>query len=73
MIFTGANNYGGGTTIAQGTLQIGNGSVNGTIGSGEYSIAGGARLYLNQGTAPVSPTWANISARKHGIERCGNQ
>ncbi len=60
LILTGANTYTGGATINAGTLQIGNGSVNGTIGNGPYTINAGARLYLNYATA-VAPNWANIS------------
>ncbi|HKU54446.1 MAG TPA: autotransporter domain-containing protein [Rhizomicrobium sp.] len=34
LILTGANTYNGGTTIAAGTLQVGNGGASGTLGSG---------------------------------------
>ena len=61
LVLTGANTYNGGTTISNGTLQIGNGVSNGTVGTGTYSIGGGARLYLNQGASPVTPAWANLS------------
>ena len=60
LVLTGANTYSGGTSINGGTLQIGNGMANGTV-NGTYSVASGARLYLNQGASPVTPTWANIS------------
>jgi len=61
LTLTGANNYSGGTTINAGVLQIGNGSANGTIGSGNYAItSSNARLYLNYGTVSA-PTWAKIS------------
>ena len=61
LTLTGANTYSGGTSVGAGTLQIGNGSVNGTIGSGTYAISNAARLFLNQGTGPANPTWANMS------------
>ena len=52
LILTGNNSYTGGTTISGGVLQIGDGSTtNGAIGSGTYSVASGARLYLNYATA----------------------
>ena len=60
VISTGANTYSNNTKVYAGTLQIGNGTVNGTIGSGTYAITSGARLYLDYNTYPA-PTWANIS------------
>ncbi len=60
LVLTGANTYTAGTTVSAGTLQIGNGTVNGTIGSGAYSVASGATLRLNYATAS-GPTWANIT------------
>ncbi len=52
-----ASGYSGGTTVTAGTLQIGNAATNGSVGSGTYNIAGGARLYLNYATAaaPIGP------------------
>jgi autotransporter-associated beta strand protein len=57
----GSNSYSGGANVNGGTLQIGNGTVNGTIGSGTYNIAGGASLSLNYATAvPAGDgTWSN--------------
>ena len=61
LILTGNNSYTGGTTINQGTVQIGDGSTtNGAIGSGTYSIASSARLYLNYATVSAS-NWGNIT------------
>ncbi len=56
LTLSGANSYGGGTTISSGTLQLGTGTVNGTIGSGTYAIASGARLYLDYATAIMAGT-----------------
>ena len=58
---TGTNSYSGGSTITTGTLQIGNGTVNGTIGTGTYSIASVGRLYLDDTSTPTAPVWANIT------------
>jgi fibronectin-binding autotransporter adhesin len=57
----GSNSYSGGTNVNGGTLQIGNGTVNGTIGTGTYNLASGASLYLNYATAvPAGDgTWSN--------------
>ena len=60
LVLTGFNTYGGGTSINGGTLQIGNGVTNGTIGSGSYAIGSGANLTLNYATA-TTPPWANVT------------
>jgi autotransporter-associated beta strand protein len=60
LILTGGNTYSGGTVVANGTLQIGNATVNGSIGSGAYGIASSARLYLDYATA-AAPPWASTS------------
>ncbi len=43
-ILTGTNTHSGATTITAGTLQIGNGSTTGTLGSGAVNISLGATL-----------------------------
>ncbi|MDO4573829.1 MAG: autotransporter-associated beta strand repeat-containing protein [Planctomycetia bacterium] len=43
-IFTGTNTYTGTTTISEGTLQIGDNTNTGTLGSGAVSVAAGATL-----------------------------
>jgi autotransporter-associated beta strand protein len=60
LVLTGVNTYTGGTTISAGTLQLGNGAVNGTI-SGAYQIAAGATLSINNLTAVQALTggWAS--------------
>jgi|GEM_PF-1346569 len=60
LVLTGANTYDGGTIVSGGTLELGDGTTNGTFGSGTYSIAGGAELRLNYNTA-AEPTWANVT------------
>ena len=60
LILTGNNSYTGGTTVNQGTVQIGDGTTNGAIGSGTYSIASSARLYLNYATVSAS-NWGNVT------------
>jgi autotransporter-associated beta strand protein len=54
------NTYSGDTTLTAGTLQLGNGSVNGTVTSGLYQLAGGTTLFLNNSTAVQAATggWA---------------
>ena len=51
-----ANSFAGGTMINNGTVQIGNGAINGSFGPGAYTLAGGTRLYLNYATAVPSGT-----------------
>ena len=46
MVLTGADTYTGGTTVSQGTLQIGNGGTTGSI-SGAPTVASGATLGYN--------------------------
>ena len=60
VISTGANNFTGGTNINAGTLQIGNGTSNGTFGLGSYTIAGGATLKLSYASVGTAPLWGNI-------------
>ncbi|PZQ82369.1 MAG: hypothetical protein DI549_11425, partial [Ancylobacter novellus] len=50
LILTGNNSYTGGTTVTQGTLQIGNGGSTGAI-LGDVSVAGGATLAFNRNDA----------------------
>ena len=59
LILNAANSYTGGTTVAAGTLQLGNAAANGTIGSGTYSLAAGTALYLNYLTAITAGAWTN--------------
>ena len=47
-ILTGANDYKGATTINGGTLQIGDGGLTGTLGSGAVTIESGAFLTINR-------------------------
>lgn len=47
LTITGNGNYSAGTTISEGTLQIGNGGTTGSLGTGDTSIADGAVLSIN--------------------------
>jgi autotransporter-associated beta strand protein len=53
LTLTGTNTYSGGTTISAGTLQVGDGSTNGALGSG--SVANNAALVVNaSGTTTIA-------------------
>ena len=62
VVVTGNNTYSGGTSVDQtATLQIGDGSTNGTFAGGMYDVAPGGRLLLDYATAVPggSGTWSN--------------
>jgi len=62
LTFTGTNAHTGGTTINDGTLQIGDGTTNGGFGTGTYSIGSTGTLKINDNASgAAAPTWANIS------------
>jgi fibronectin-binding autotransporter adhesin len=50
-ILSGTNAYTGLTTIAEGTLQIGNNEATTNVGAGAYSVASGAQLIFKRNTA----------------------
>jgi autotransporter-associated beta strand protein len=56
LILTGANTYSGGTTVSAsgGTLQVGNGTSGGSLGSGPVSISSGALVFNTTGTCTVA-------------------
>jgi autotransporter-associated beta strand protein len=57
LIFTAANTYTGGTTINDGTLQVGNGGASGSLGSGAITGSGSATLAINRtGATTVNDT-----------------
>ncbi len=61
-ILTGGNTYGGDVIIDGGTLQLGDGSVNGTFGNSTfYDVASGAELRLNYASADNTIGWSRIS------------
>lgn len=47
-ILTGKNTYTGTTKISAGTLQIGNATASGTLGTGAVTVASGAKLAFNR-------------------------
>lgn len=51
LTLTGSNTYSGGTTISAGTLQVGNGGTNGTLGSG--NVTDNATLVFNRSDSYV--------------------
>jgi autotransporter-associated beta strand protein len=53
LILTGANTYSGGTSIFQGTLQVGNGGTSGTLGSGAI-VDNGTLAFNRSDTLTVS-------------------
>lgn len=57
LIYTAANTYTGGTAINNGTLQIGDGGVTGSLGSGAVTGTGTATLIVNRtGTTTFGDT-----------------
>jgi fibronectin-binding autotransporter adhesin len=67
VLFTGANTYTGNTTINAGTLQLGNGTTNGTITSNVVT-AGGTSLAFNEGT---TVTYADAISGGGSVEQSG--
>ncbi len=63
LTLTGVNTYSGGTSVAVGTLNLGNGTTNPTIGSGIYSINSGAmlRVQFNTGGVTGAPTFSTVT------------
>ena len=49
IIFLGANTYTGTTLVSTGTLQVGDGGLIGTLGSGAVTLSAGATLEINRG------------------------
>ncbi|CAN5412605.1 autotransporter-associated beta strand repeat-containing protein [soil metagenome] len=64
-VFTGVNSYTGGTTVSQGTLNIGGGTATGTLlTAGGITVASGATLayqFSNAYTAPALTVTGNLS------------
>jgi fibronectin-binding autotransporter adhesin len=65
-ILTGNSTYSGGTAIADGTLQLGNGGDAGSV-FGDIAIAGGATLAFNRDN--LQPIVGNISGAGDVIQR----
>ena len=60
VITAGSNSSSGLFQVNEGTLQFGNGSTNGALGTADYEIAAGTSLRLEQATA-ATPPWADIT------------
>ena len=54
VVLTGANTYSGATQIAAGTLQIGNGSGTGSLGSANVTMSGGSLVFDRNNTYTVA-------------------
>lgn len=61
-VLTGSISSSGTFEVNEGTLQIGDGAVNGSFGAVVYQIAAGATLRRESATA-AAPTWANINGK----------
>jgi fibronectin-binding autotransporter adhesin len=61
-ILTGTNTYAGGTTLLQGSLQIGTGGPSGAIGNGEVSTAIGTTIDFNRTGTLLVPGAINGAA-----------
>ncbi|HRH97296.1 MAG TPA: autotransporter-associated beta strand repeat-containing protein, partial [Prosthecobacter sp.] len=61
LTLTGANTYTGLTTVSVGTLQVGNGEANTSVGASSFSVASGARLAFFRNTDSTDFTTQAIS------------
>ncbi len=68
VILTANSTYSGGTTINQGTLQVGNGGVIGMIGT-DVNVAGGATLAFDRSDTVV---FGNVISGAGGLTQAGN-
>ncbi|MBE7369883.1 autotransporter-associated beta strand repeat-containing protein [Ramlibacter pallidus] len=66
LTLTGANNYGGTTTISAGTLRVGNGGTTGSLGSGNV-VDNGALVFDRSNNITV----ANAISGTGGVEQAG--
>ena len=65
-VLTGANTFAGTVSVESGTLQIGNGTTNGSFGTPTYTVAETARLHLNYATAVQSTSADPFTAKITG-------
>lgn len=66
-VLTGTTNtFAGTVSVEGGTLQIGNGTTNGSFGTPTYTVAETARLHLNYATAVQSTSAAPFTAKVTG-------
>ena len=67
VILSGSNTYTGGTTVSDGTLQVGNGGTNGTMGTG--AVVNNSKIALNRAD---TVTVANLISGTGRLEQSGN-
>lgn len=69
LTLTGNNTYGGGTTVAAGTLELGDGGSSGWAGSGNISVADGATLAINRAS---NVSYAGVISGAGAINKLGD-
>ena len=72
-LVSSANNYSGGTTISEGVLQVGDGTNDGTIGSGLITITNGRIAFNRPNPYTVTESFATFAVgTTPGIENNGD-
>jgi fibronectin-binding autotransporter adhesin len=67
----GANNYTGGTTISEGTLQLGNGSTTGALSTSSSIINNGTLAFNRSDTVQQGVTFANVISGSGAVTTIG--
>ncbi len=65
LVFLGSSTYSGGTTVNTGTLQLGNGTTNGTV-QGNIAVDSGATIVFDENAA--STTFPGVISGQGGLE-----
>lgn len=55
---TGANSFGGITSVSAGTLRLGNGSTNANFSAGTYTVGASGRILIDNASAVSANIWA---------------